>query len=390
MRRLVIAILITAIPCIAQTASAKAPSQGRPPAGTATNVVKIVLPAGTTVPLALTRPVLARAVKPGDSIYAQTVIPVTLNNHIVIPVGTYVEGQIDSVTRPGWFSPHAHFQIHYTKIIYVDGYTVQLPNLSGAGIAKPTVQDASEVPPAPPTRAGDVIAAVSNTYVEVSSANDVFLDNGTQIEMLLQLPLRLNAADVAESVRHSNPTPLPQFASATQCRPTSGTSGTSDTVIHGTPGAPGTPDIVIPGAAGTPDIVVPGIPATPGTSDTEIPGMPGTPGTVCPGPPVVVPDPKAQKYKESFQIAAPVQVSGKQLATGNYQVTWQGLGPTAVANFLQNGKTVISVQARVILLNLKSPADRPGTHANPDGSASLQSIRFAGETFALYFSKGTS
>jgi hypothetical protein len=390
MRRLVIAVLIAAIPCVAQTASTKAHSQGNLAAGTATNEGKIVLPAGTIVPLALTRPVFARSVKPGDSIYAQTVIPVVFNNHIVISVGTYVEGQIDSVVRPGWLSPHAHFLIHYTKIIFVDGYTVQLPNISGTSNAKPAVQNASQVPPTPLIRPGDVFAAVSNTYVEVSSANDVFLDNGTQIEMLLQLPLRLNAANVAEAVRRSNPAPLPQFASATQCRPTSGTPGTSDTVISGTPGTSGTPDIVIPGANGTPDIVVPGIPATPGTPDTVIPGMPGTPATVCPGPPVIVPDAKAQKYKESFQIASPVQVSGKKLPAGNYQVTWQGLGPTAVANFLQNGKPVISAQAMVILLNAKSPAGRPETRANPDGSVNLKSIRFAGESFALYFSNAIS
>ena len=390
MRRLVITILIAVLSCVAQQIAAQQQSQNSPQPDTSTGVAKVVLPAFTTVPIALTRPVLARTVKPGDSIYAQTVFPVTLNNHIVIPSGTYIEGQIDSVTRPGWLSPHAHFQIHYTKIIFAAGYTVQLPNISSVGIEKPSVQNTSEVPQPPPTRAGDVIAAVSNMYVEVTSANDVLLDNGTQIEMLLQLPLRLSAADVAEAVRHSNPAPLPQFASATQCRPTPGTPGTSDTVIPGTPGMPGTPDIVIPGASGTPDIVVPGIPATPGTSDTVISGMPGTPGTVCPDPPVVVPDPKAQKYKESFHIAVPVQVSGKQLPAGTYQITWQGLGPTAVVNFLQNGKTVISVATKVILLNVKSPADRPGTHANPDGSTALQSMRFAGEMFALYFSKDAS
>jgi hypothetical protein len=102
----------------------------------------------------------------------------------------------------------------------------------------------------------------------------------------------------------------------------------------------------------------------------------------------VTSNPKAQKYKESFQIAAPVQVSGKQLHSGTYQVTWAGLGPSVLVNFVQNGKTVISAQAKVVLLSTKYPANTPATRANPDGSASLRSLRFAGQAFALYFAPG--
>ena len=139
-----------------------------------------------------------------------------------------------------------------------------------------------------------------------------------------------------------------------------------------------------------PDTVIPGIPATQGTPDTVIPGTPGTPGTSCPGPPVVTSNPKTQKYKESVQIAAPVQVSGKQLPAGTYQVTWAGLGPSVLVNFLQNGKTLVSTQAKVVFLNMKAPANTPATRANPDGSASLRSLRFAGQTFALYFAQGAA
>jgi hypothetical protein len=97
---------------------------------------------------------------------------------------------------------------------------------------------------------------------------------------------------------------------------------------------------------------------------------------------------KVQSYKESFQISAPVQVSGKPLPAGTYQVAWEGLGPMAQVDILQNGNPVASVQARVVLLNRKSPADAPATHTNSDGSISLQSLRFAGQTFALYFDQG--
>ena len=89
-----------------------------------------------------------------------------------------------------------------------------------------------------------------------------------------------------------------------------------------------------------------------------------------------------------FQVVAPVQVSGKPLSAGTYQITWDGMGPLVQVNILQGGKAIVSVPAKIFLLNMKSPSDTPGTRANPDGSLSLQSLRFAGQTFALYFSGG--
>ena len=121
-----------------------------------------------------------------------------------------------------------------------------------------------------------------------------------------------------------------------------------------------------------------------------MPGTPGTPGVRCPSPPVVTSNPKVQSYKESFQIDAPVQVSGVQLSAGSYQVTWEGSGPLAQVDILQNGNIIVSVRARVVLLNRKSPADAPGTRTNSDGSVFLHSLRFAGQTFALYFDHGAA
>ena len=137
-----------------------------------------------------------------------------------------------------------------------------------------------------------------------------------------------------------------------------------------------------------PPTVIPGTPATPGTPDTVIPGSPGSLGFPCPAGPVVTSNPKIQNYSQSFQITAPVQVAGVTLTAGRYQATWKGSGPFAQVDILQNGNHVVSVRARFVLLNRISPADTPGTHTNPDGSLSLQSLRFAGQAYALYFDQG--
>jgi len=378
MRRFALVILLTALAAAAQSDPAV---QSQPQA--ATIKPKIVIPAGTTVPLALTEPILARSAKAGESIYAETAFPVVVDNQMAIPVGSYVQGQIDTLTRPGLFSPHAQLQIHFTKIIFTTGYTVELTGLQNPNQEAPGASPASMAAAAPPPSAGDVIAAVATPYVEVSSRSDVLLDNGSQVEMILQVPLRLNAEKAAAAVRQSNAKPIARVKSATRCRPIPATLGTPDTVI---PGTRGTPPTVIPGGPGMPDTVIPG---TPGTPPTVIPGSPDTPAVPCPGPPFVASNPKPQSYRKSFQIASPLRISAIALAAGSYQVAWNGSGPLAAAEILQNGNTMARVPARVVLLSGESPADAVGTRPNADGSLVLQSLRFAGEKLALYFDQGT-
>lgn len=365
--------------CAIQVCSAQAvPGPQIPQSAPATNQSSppstITVPAGTLVELAITQPVLARTAKPGDDIYAVTAFPVAINNRMAIPPGTYVQGQINSLTRPGAFSPHAEFQIHFTKLIFPDGYVVDFrgPQNITAATGSPT---------APPA---DVIPAVAVPYVQVTIANDVLLDNGTQIEMILQLPLELNAISAGMAASQAVPIQFDQFKSATMCRSYPGTPGTAPTVIPGTPGTSGTPPVVIPGAPGQPPTTIPGTPGTPGTPPTVIPGTPGTPGYYCPPPPVVT-RPKLQNYKESFAVTAPLQIGGKQLAPGRYEVTWSGPTPTAEVQIARNATTTATLQARIVILDAKASADAIGTRANPDGSLSLDSLRFEGENFALYF-----
>ena len=388
MRRLALALLLAAFSAAAQTAFLPRAGQGQGQARGTTTKPKIVIPAGTTVVLSLTAPILAKSAKAGDSVYAQTAFPVTMNNQMAIPPGTYVQGIIDTLTRPGWLSPHAQLQIHFTKIIFANGYTVDLAGPRSVSVGAPAASPASPAPGTPPPPADDVIAAVATPYVLVTSRNDVLLDNDSQIEMVLQVPLRLNAAKVAAAMRQSNPAPLAQLKSATRCRPIPATPATPDTVIPGTPGTPGTPPTVIPGGPGMPDTVIPGTPGTPGTPSTVIPGSPGSPIIPCPTGPVVISNPKIQNYSHSFQITAPVRVAGVPLPAGSYQATWKGSGPFAQVDILQNGNHVVGVRARFVVLNRISPADTPGARTNSDGSLSLQSLRFAGQAYALYFDEG--
>lgn len=318
----------------------------------------IVIPPGTRITLALTSPIWAKTAKPGDAVYATTAFPVASNGMMFIPPGTYILGQIDAVTKPGWRTPRALFQMHFSKIIFANGYTLEL----------------AEAP---------AQAATATVHVEVSSRNDVLLDNGVQFDMVVETPLRLDASKIREASPRSRPTLV--RSSASLCRPIPATPGTPDTVIPGTPGSPGTPDIVIPGPNGT-STVIPGIPPTPGTPPTIISGTPGTPEIPCPPAGAVISGPSGpQIHREKFQVTTDVEVSGTKLSPGNYGLAWIGIATTVEVDVQQNGRTIVRAPARVAPLPEKSAADRIVTHANPDGSNSITSMEFAGKRFAVIF-----
>src|SRR5271157_3493520 len=182
MRRLVVAILFGTSVCAAQTAPPQPAAQDQVSSKKTSARSTIVVPAGTAVSLAITNPVWNKTAKVGDSVYAETAFPVAVNNQMAIPPGTYVQGEIDTVTRPGLFSPHAQFQIHFTKAIFANGYTVVLGGAQNAPAGQTPAQQVPAAPAAPRAPASDVIPAVASVYVDVSFASDILLDNGTQIE----------------------------------------------------------------------------------------------------------------------------------------------------------------------------------------------------------------
>ena len=50
-----------------------------------------------------------------------------LNERILIPAGTYIQGKISHVERAGRSKKRAELLIHFTSMIYPSGYTVMLP-----------------------------------------------------------------------------------------------------------------------------------------------------------------------------------------------------------------------------------------------------------------------
>src|SRR5437899_308929 len=98
------------------------PAQEQPPG----SGERITVPAGTRVGVVLQNGISTRSAKPGDSVYLQTSFPITIGNRIVIPVGSYLRGELIDSKRPGRVKGRGEFRMRLNTLILPTGYTVDL------------------------------------------------------------------------------------------------------------------------------------------------------------------------------------------------------------------------------------------------------------------------
>src|SRR6202158_2622371 len=140
-----IAIILCAGFAVAQEqpgpqAPAPVASTDTPPASAhsqpASSGERLMGPSGTRLPLILHNAVTTRNAGPGDAIYLETTFPITQNSRILIPAGSYVQGEILEAKRPGKVKGRGEVRIRMTTLIFPNGYTVNLnavPHNAGTG-----------------------------------------------------------------------------------------------------------------------------------------------------------------------------------------------------------------------------------------------------------------
>lgn len=87
----------------------------------------VTVPAGTKIPLTLKQGITTKNAHAGDPVYAQTSFPIGINNHIAIPAGTFVQGEVLRVQRPGKVKGRASLLMNLTSMMFPNGYTIGLP-----------------------------------------------------------------------------------------------------------------------------------------------------------------------------------------------------------------------------------------------------------------------
>lgn len=105
------------------------------PAASATPA-QIVVPAGTHLPLVLHNAITTRNARPGDPLYLETTFPITINDRIVIPAGTFVQGEITEAKRAAKGKGGAEVRVRLTTLVLPNGYTAKfdaVPTNTGTG-----------------------------------------------------------------------------------------------------------------------------------------------------------------------------------------------------------------------------------------------------------------
>lgn len=226
--RFLIVVSLLSILASAQTAPAGAAGNPAP----AASVQPLTIPSGTKVPLKLDHAISTKESHDGDAVYAETTFPVVLNDRVLIPAGTYVQGRISRIQRAGRIKGRAEVQMHFTTMIYPSGYTVMLPgalqnapgvdntNMKGEeGTIRGDSQTAQKVGTVAGTAAtGTVIGAathggtgaligagiggaVGSAIALLTRGNDVKLDVGTTVEMVIQRDIPVDSARVPSVTR---------------------------------------------------------------------------------------------------------------------------------------------------------------------------------------------
>jgi len=196
---------------------------------------QLVIPSGTKVPVVLQHAISTKHAREGDPIYAHTSFPVVQNDRILIPAGTYVQGKIVEVQRAGHIKGRAEMLIHFSTLIFPNGYTVMLPgaldNVPGSdnttmkgkeGSVQQDSQKGKDAEKIATTagkgaEGGALIGALASRSTGGTLAgagagaalgaaialfgrgNDVRLEAGTTVEMVIQREVSLDAARVPMS-----------------------------------------------------------------------------------------------------------------------------------------------------------------------------------------------
>lgn len=113
---------------VGQVVAAPAPQPAGSPGSTLT------IPTGKAIPLTLVSPIKNKSTRVGDTVRAQVAFPITIGGQIAIPAGTYVEGTVQTIRAKRAKPNTAGLKIHFTRLIFANGYTVALDAINTATV----------------------------------------------------------------------------------------------------------------------------------------------------------------------------------------------------------------------------------------------------------------
>jgi len=189
----------------------------------------ILVPTGTRLGVTLENGISTATAKPGDSVYFRTSFPITINNKVVIPVGSYLRGEVTESKRPGRVKGKGELRIRLNTLVFPNGYTVDMnaePHSADGGQVKTDSEgkmtgpggkgkDATTIATTTATGAG--IGAIADggkgagigagigavgglAAILLTRGPDAQLPRGSSMDLMLERDLHLDA----DQIRYSN------------------------------------------------------------------------------------------------------------------------------------------------------------------------------------------
>ena len=231
MRLLMLLILVTGTLVAQQSASQEpAPALVKNPHP---SIHELTIPAGTQVPIRLENAISTKTSRPGEAVYARTTFPVAVDEKILIPAGTYVQGKIAQIKPAGRLKGRAEVLLHFTTLIYPSGYTVMLPGSieNAPGVDKAHVKDKegtiqadsnkgkTAATIAKPAGEGALVGAlarggegaligagiggaIGTTIAALSHGNEITFHPGTTLEVVIQREVQIDPSRIHASTRN--------------------------------------------------------------------------------------------------------------------------------------------------------------------------------------------
>jgi type IV secretion system protein VirB10 len=188
--------------------------------------------AGTKLPLSLINSVSTKHSVEGDRVYLETAFPILVNGRIVIPAGSYVQGTVTEVKKPGRVKGRGEIYVRFDTLTLPNGVTRDFRSRMGSVDATSSGEldraegkvksegnkagDAQTIAETTATGAsiGTVAGAVSHNagmglgvgagagaaagliWVLSSRGPDAVLAKGSTVEMVLDRPISFSESEI--------------------------------------------------------------------------------------------------------------------------------------------------------------------------------------------------
>jgi hypothetical protein len=192
----------------------------------------LVVTVGTRIPLSMINSISTKTAAEGERVYLETVFPILVNSHVVIPPGSYVSGTVTEVKRPGRVKGRGELYVRFDALTLPNGVTrdfrARLGSLDGRapetldksegkikgeGDKAGDVRTVGEAAGAAATIGGLAGAAAGHAGmgagigaaagatagligVLLTRGPDAILAKGTTMEMVLDRPLEFSLTDI--------------------------------------------------------------------------------------------------------------------------------------------------------------------------------------------------